>query len=111
MCGVSLPSDPSCVTNVSVPSTLKIGAMMTIWLSSRCLRGADRQIARDHQQRLGRLGLGRMDVAEQEDDRLAGRARLLRRGDPRIGEHDRRRHLPHRADEHVDDVERGRSSA
>ena len=38
MYGVSLPSDPSCVSNVSVPSTLKIGAMMTIWLSSRFLR-------------------------------------------------------------------------
>ena len=38
MCGVSLPSEPSCVTKVSVPSTLKIGAIMTIWLSSRSLR-------------------------------------------------------------------------
>ena len=38
MCGVSLPSDPFCVTNVSVPSTLNTGAMMTIWFWSSCFR-------------------------------------------------------------------------
>ena len=34
---MTLPREPSWLTNVSVPSTLKIGAMITIWLSSRAL--------------------------------------------------------------------------
>jgi hypothetical protein len=68
------------------------------------LARSEQQVARDQQQRLGRFGLWRMDVAEEKHDRFAGAPRLLRVGDARIRQHHHRRGFAQRTDEHVGDV-------
>ena len=101
---MTLPSDPSWVTNVSVPSTLKIGAMMTIWLSSSasCLPSSRSRATSSSASAASGSGgwmLPKRKMTFLPDARACC-------GDVTRGfdEHDRRRDLAHRAYEHVDDV-------